>query len=319
MADGRTPRLPAMPGDPAGGGRVRPSPRTRGLARTADANPFIPDMEPHSRKQSSEGRGAMVVSPGGSRSAFNTSMASVVSIRTGSADSFYPSASGASPRQTSEAKCKRLERLHDLYQTSFSRETLLSEQYSKELLQMREQLREVLSSGQAGTHAVKGRDEGAKRTQARETKRIETMETKLSGLEVYNGQLISAINNLRMLNAPNRQAIRKLAADRQKLAEGVTRHKNNTAKSLDERERFIDQLRKGRDESAYEKANFMEQVPPTPGHPTPPHTPPCRAPCASCPPLPGCPPAHPPPPALLPTPIPLETTLAAGMPASHHV
>ena len=209
----RTPRLPAMPqGDPAGGGRHNPSPRTKNVARTAEANPFVPDM----RKDSSEVKGR---DP--ENYAFNASVGSEVSIRPSSAGSFRPSASGSSPRHNMsaaaelKAKGKRLERLHDLYQTSFSRETLLSEQYGKELQQVREHLQEVLLSGQSCKEAVTGRDERARKTKARQTKRIATMESKLSGLEAYNEQLVAAVNNLRMQNAPNRQAFSKLAADRQ--------------------------------------------------------------------------------------------------------
>jgi hypothetical protein len=260
-------------GDPAGGGRHRPSPRAINVARTAEANPHIPDM----RKDL----------------AFNTSMASEVSIRPSSAGSFRPSASGSSPRHKSatdelKAKAKQLERLHDLYQTSFSRETLLSEQYGKELQHVREKLHEVLSSGQVSKGAITARDEGMRRTYARETARIDTMETKLSGLEAYNGQLIGAINNLRMQNAPNRRAFSKIATDKQKLAEGVVRHKQTTAKSLDERERLVDQLRHMRDDAADERARFLEQVGTEP-------PPPCR-PRVSPPPRRRPPPSHHPPP-----------------------
>lgn len=244
-------------GDPAGGGRHNPSPRTKNVARTAEANPFVPDM----RKDSSEVKGR---DP--ENYAFNASVGSEVSIRPSSAGSFRPSASGSSPRHNMsaaaelKAKGKRLERLHDLYQTSFSRETLLSEQYGKELQQVREHLQEVLLSGQSCKEAVTGRDERARKTKARQTKRIATMESKLSGLEAYNEQLVAAVNNLRMQNAPNRQAFSKLAADRQKLAEGMTRHKHNTAKALDERERLVDMLRHMREDSADERARFMEQL-----------------------------------------------------------
>jgi len=215
------------------------------VARTAEANPHIPDM----RKDS----------------AFNASMGSEVSIRPSSAGSFRPSASGSSPRHKSatdelKAKGKQLERLHDLYQTSFSRETLLSEQYGKELQHVREKLQEVLRSGHVSKGAITARDEGMRRTYARETARIATMEEKLSGLETYNGQLVGAINNLRMQNAPNRRAFSKIATDKQKLAEGVVRHKQSTAKSLDERERLVDQLRHLRDDSADERGRFMEQL-----------------------------------------------------------
>ena len=40
----------------------------------------------------------------------------------------------------------------------------------------------------------------------------------------------------------------------------MTRHKHNTAKALDERERLVDMLRHMREDSADERARFMEQV-----------------------------------------------------------
>ena len=212
------------------------------VARTAEANPHIPDL----RKELA-------------------SLGSEFSIRPSSAGSFRPSASSSSPRQKSatdelKAKAKQLERLHDLYQTSFSRETLLSEQYGKELQQVREKLQEVLRSGQVSKTAITARDEGMRRTYARETDRVDILETKLSGLEAYNGQLVDAINNLRMQNAPNRRALSNIAMEKQRLAEGVVRHKQSTAKALDERERLVDQLRHLRDDAADERARHAEQV-----------------------------------------------------------
>merc|ERR1719327_2182955 len=98
-----------------------------------------------------------------------------------------------------------------------------------------------------------------RRTYARETDRVDILETKLSGLEAYNGQLVDAINNLRMQNAPNRRALSNIAMEKQRLAEGVVRHKQSTAKALDERERLVDQLRHLRDDAADERARHAEQ------------------------------------------------------------
>lgn len=267
----RTPRLPAMPqGDPAGGGRLRPSPRARNIAHSSEANPYIPDMKKAGVAEG--GKTLYSIGGGGDADADRSQVAfngdSGASPRGGreSPGSFRASSMPADASQhmseaaLKNAKRKRLERLHDLYQTSFSRETLLSEQYSKELAAARELLHEVLRSGESSGEQIKARDEGARRKKAKLEKRISTLETKLNGLETYNVQLVTAINNLRMQNGPVREAFRGIARGEERLREDVAKHKHSASKALDEREALVDKLRRFRDDWAGETLNFREQA-----------------------------------------------------------
>ena len=57
------------------------------------------------------------------------------------------------------------------------------------------------------------------KSKAKLQKKVTTMEEKLNGLEEYNMQLVNAINNLRMQNAPHRRAFKLLQEREQRLAE----------------------------------------------------------------------------------------------------
>ena len=261
-------RLPAVPtGDPAG--HTRSSPRTRNI-RNEGANPYVPDMR---KRENTAG----VAAAGGGKALYSVSgdVSSVMRVdaefspRSGRESPFGGSERAAeyssttprsSAREGDVARRRRLERLHDLYQTSFSRETLLSEQYGKELAAAREQLHELLKSGDASHEKVRLQKEGVVKSRTKVQHKVTTMEEKLNGLEGYNMQLVNAINNLRMQNAPHRGAFKLLQEREQRLAEGMASHKASTHKALDERERFVDQLRHMREDSANEHYNFSAHL-----------------------------------------------------------
>ena len=106
---------------------------------------------------------------------------------------------GASPRSAAlsdaalrMAQRKRLERLHDSYQTALSRETLLSEQYDKELVGLRESLQKIAVS-QPVDRAVAEHNQSL-RKRAKLERRVSGFEEKLNELDTYNGKLVDMIS-----------------------------------------------------------------------------------------------------------------------------
>ena len=90
------------------------------------------------------------------------------------------------------AQRKRLERLHDSYQTALSRETLLSEQYDKELVGLRESLQKIAIS-QPVDRAVAEHNQSL-RKRAKLERRVSGFEEKLNELDTYNGKLVDMIS-----------------------------------------------------------------------------------------------------------------------------
>ena len=90
------------------------------------------------------------------------------------------------------AQRKRLERLHDSYQTALSRETLLSEQYDKELVGLRESLQKIAVSQPVDRAVAEHKQSLRKR--AKLERRVSGFEEKLNELDTYNGKLVDMIS-----------------------------------------------------------------------------------------------------------------------------
>ncbi|KAL1527505.1 hypothetical protein AB1Y20_008961 [Prymnesium parvum] len=236
-----SPRLPHLvPTDPAAR-----SPR-RGYIPGAEDNPYIPHMR------------SRVAKPPLPRSARGLA-ASAPPSASPSRTSLSPRAPSASRHAAPRAdRYKRAERLQDSYQTALSRETLLSEQYDKELSQVKESLAKLQMKQPADK--VHDMEVGALRTRGKLEKRCAFFECKLNELEKYNQKLMDLINGLRKQNDPHRQAEARMAEQSKKLAADMAQQKQLCHKALDERERCRDQLRHIREDSEQDKVHFMETL-----------------------------------------------------------
>ena len=79
-------------------------------------------------------------------------------------------AAGTTPRAAEALKTgerKRLERLQDSYQTAVSKETLLSEQYDKELAVLHEQILGIELSGVASKDRISRQEQGFQRERSK--------------------------------------------------------------------------------------------------------------------------------------------------------
>jgi len=166
----------------------------------------------------------------------------------------------ATDHSSRAAQRKRSERVHDSYVTAVSKETLLSEQYDKELIQLHEDMRRLLERGAGSTDRAVREEQALLRSRAKLEKHCNGMESRLNGLETYNVRLVAVINAIRKQNAPHRQAMKRAQAATEKLAIEMAQHKQLTYKALDERERFVEQLKHIRDECEQERDNFDEAV-----------------------------------------------------------
>jgi NAD-dependent SIR2 family protein deacetylase len=169
----------------------------------------------------------------------------------------------ASPRvpdaQTSKAaQRKRLERLHDSYQTALSHETLLSEQYDKELLAVKESLHNLQHD--KPLDRVHKELQNLARNKAKLERRVSGFESKLNELETYNDQLVDIIGALRKQNEPHRASTKHVKQAIEKLAVEMSQRKQLCHKALDERERCIDQLRHIQEEGAADEQHFYETL-----------------------------------------------------------
>ena len=174
---------------------------------------------------------------------------------------------GASPRGSSvamteaamqSANRKRLERLEDSYRTAFSREQLLSEQYDKELVQVRERLQQLRE--QAPADLAKAALSKAEKTKVKLERRVSGFESKLNELDTYNFKLVSMIDALRRQNEPHRTSTKRVLEQLDKLALDMTTQKAACHKALDERERIIDQIKHLQDDSHRDALDFEAQV-----------------------------------------------------------
>lgn len=152
------------------------------------------------------------------------------------------------------------ERQLDSYMTAVSKETLLSEQYAKELAYTRDRIKQLsvqLGSSVAGPIAAV---EALNRNRARALKRTSGIEVRLSELLKYNERLIEAINALRKQSTPHRQSMKKALASTQKRHADMQHVKSQAIKALDERDRYKAQLRMLRDEAAHERNHFASAL-----------------------------------------------------------
>ena len=211
------------PVDPAGSPRVghKPSPRT---ARVE--NPYIPPKYKSQQRGAQSGAGddsgngyshddaavptvnSKVRMPLSARAPSTTLEGHSRSPRSASASASV----GATPRggtisqamsdaiNRAESK-KRKERLVDSYGTAFSREQLLSEQYDKELVQVRERLMALAQEGLADQSKMALAK--AERTKAKLERRVSGFESKLNELDTYNYKLVQMIDGLRRQNEPH--------------------------------------------------------------------------------------------------------------------
>ena len=210
-------RLPDL--DPAGSPRVAmPTPRGAG------ENPYVPRMGvPAKRYGAQQGmgpRGQRTKSapplegdaydqtsgpqhvrtsdgPGGGSLSARTHGESGMrrSARGGSASASM----GASPRSAAQsdaamrlAQRTRLERLHDSYQAALSRETLLSEQYAKELQAVKEKMQN-LATNQPVDRAVQEQS-AMNRKRHKLERRVSGFEERLNDLDTYNSKLVDMIS-----------------------------------------------------------------------------------------------------------------------------
>ena len=224
-----TPRLPRL--DPASAR----SPR-RGYIPTAEENPYIPHMRTRVGK---------AATPRPTR----TMAATAPAVAVGSQSARVAPRRGPTDAELREMQFKRSERLHDSYQTALSRETLLSEQYDKELMQVKESLAKLQSKSNGSKSS--DAEVAAMRQRGKLEKRCAGFESKLNELETYNQKLMDVINGLRKQNEPNRQARLRVGEQSKKLAADMAQQKQLCHKSLDERERGVDQLRHIREDSEH--------------------------------------------------------------------
>ena len=268
------------PVDPAGSPRVghKPSPRT---ARVE--NPYIPPKYKSQQRGAQSGAGddsgngyshddaavptvnSKVRMPLSARAPSTTLEGHSRSPRSASASASV----GATPRggtisqamsdaiNRAESK-KRKERLVDSYGTAFSREQLLSEQYDKELVQVRERLMALAQEGLADQSKMALAK--AERTKAKLERRVSGFESKLNELDTYNYKLVQMIDGLRRQNEPHRMATKKVAEQLDKMALDMTTQKAACHKALDERERIIDQIKHLQDDSHRDALDFEAQV-----------------------------------------------------------
>ena len=170
------------------------------------------------------------------------------------------------PRTASSAPVREAERLLaaerqlDSYVTAVSKETLLSEQYSKELAHTRERIKQLATQvGPRGSNPVSVL-ESLNRSRARAMKRTSGMESRLSELQKYNLRLVETINALRKQSAPHRQLMKKALANTQKRHADMQQLKQRAIKALDERDRYKAQLRVLREEAAQEHNHFVNAL-----------------------------------------------------------
>ena len=142
--------------------------------------------------------------------------------------------------------------------TAFSREQLLSEQYDKELVQVRERLMALAQEGLADQSKMALAK--AERTKAKLERRVSGFESKLNELDTYNYKLVQMIDGLRRQNEPHRMATKKVAEQLDKMALDMTTQKAACHKALDERERIIDQIKHLQDDSHRDALDFEAQV-----------------------------------------------------------
>jgi len=171
---------------------------------------------------------------------------------------------GASPRsQVSDAAVrlaakKRAERLADSYQTALSREQLLSEQYDKELVAVRENLQKLAANQPADRAQADRNSELRKR--AKLERRVAGFEEKLNELDTYNTKLVDMISALRKQNEPHRMAQKRVTLALEKLAHEMGVQKAACHKALDERERTLDVLERATHEANRDENDFQNSV-----------------------------------------------------------
>lgn len=152
------------------------------------------------------------------------------------------------------------ERNIDSFVTSVSKETLLSEQYAKELSQTRERIKQLqLQLGpRAGNSSAL--HEALSRNRGRLIKRVTGMETRMNELEKYNEKLVATINAMRKAAVPHHQGMKRSLVMTQKRHADLQGLKTAATKALDERDRFKAQMRVLREEAAQERNHFAKAV-----------------------------------------------------------
>ena len=201
--------------------------------------------------------------PGGSQTAREHVLqhaSSASSVQRSAVSARAAASTAASPRsmmsasELSAEKRKGMERLLDNYQTTFARETLLSEQYDAELVNVKNQLAKVV----AGTppNRITAELAHAERTKAKLERRVGGFEEKLNELDTYNEKLVAMISGLRKQREPHLQSVKHTAFELGRLATEMNLLKAACHKALDERERSVDMLRRAQEESIRDAADF---------------------------------------------------------------
>jgi hypothetical protein len=152
------------------------------------------------------------------------------------------------------------ERQLDSYVTAVSKETLLSEQYAKEVAHTQERIKQLSVHLGARVANPAAALEALNRSRARANKRTSGMEVRLSELLKYNARLVEVINALRKQSTPHRQSMKKALASAQKRHADMQHVKSQAIKALDERDRYQAQLRMLREEVAQERNHFASAL-----------------------------------------------------------
>ena len=242
---------PQKPMPPPGARSAMSAPRSARGAYTAEA--------PATYDAAAMGPVKVRVNAGAGADMVMTMAPSPASARSASASHHSPRSAVASDAAVARAaQQKRLERLQDSYVTALSRETLLSEQYDKELAQVKERLQHFQREG--SFDAAKKTERQAMQKRTKLERRVAGFESKLNELETYNAKLVSMISALRKQNEPHRMASKRVTERLGKLATEMVAQKAACHKSLDERERCVDQMKHLQDDAVRDHADFEMAV-----------------------------------------------------------
>ena len=254
-------RLPEL--DPAGSPRVAQNPYVPRLG--VPAKRHVAEAPASACAKSAPSLGSTHEDAAGSGSQLFESAFTSHSVHGPELSGVTRAALGASPRSQALSDTaarlvqrKRLERLHDSYQTALSRETLLSEQYDKDLGAIRENLAKLASNQPADR--AKAEVASQVRTRAKLERRVSGFEEKLNELDTYNGKLVGMISALRKQAEPHHHAEKRAKEALGKLTTGMAAQKAACHKALDERERMVDMIKHVQEDSYREENEFRNQI-----------------------------------------------------------
>ena len=254
-------RLPEL--DPAGSPRVAQNPYVPRLG--VPAKRHVAEAPASACAKSAPSLGSTHEDAAGSGSQLFESAFTSHSVHGPELSGVTRAALGASPRSQALSDTaarlvqrKRLERLHDSYQTALSRETLLSEQYDKDLGAIRENLAKLASNQPADR--AKAEVASQVRTRAKLERRVSGFEEKLNELDTYNGKLVGMISALRKQAEPHHHAEKRAKEALAKLTTGMAAQKAACHKALDERERMVDMIKHVQEDSYREENEFRNQI-----------------------------------------------------------